>query len=340
MPETEVTAFCDIDKEKLKMCGKKYGVSQLFVKYEDMIKSADVNVVVIATPMWDHARQSIQALESGMDVLSEVPAAMAFKECYALVEAVKRSHKRYMMAENCCYFKEIMLLKELVAAGNFGELYYGEGEYIHESRFLWHKPDGTITWRGHAVYEINGNFYPTHSLGPLYQMFNERVVKVCCLGSGSHTVPGTKLEDSIVTLCKTESGKLIRLRLDTLSNRPLTLYWALQGTKGCYEAPRGLGDTHKVWFSDDSKKEEWRPLQNYEEKYLPETWRAPSEQALSAGHHGSDYFMVKDFVDSILQNRKTPIDVYDALNMTAPGIASGISIAKGGEPVKVPDFKE
>ncbi len=122
MSEAEVTAFCDIDKEKLEICGKKYGVFQLFLKYEDMIESADVNVVVIATPMWDHARQSIQALESGMNVLSEVPAAMNFKECYALVEAMKQSGKRYMMAENCCYFEEIMLLKELVAAGNFGEL--------------------------------------------------------------------------------------------------------------------------------------------------------------------------------------------------------------------------
>jgi len=338
LPEAEVTAICDINRELLRVCGKKHQVSQRFVKYEDMLK-LNLDVVVIATPILFHAQQAIEALEAGINVLSEVPAAATLEECYALAEAVERTGMTYMMAENYCYIKENVLLKELVAAGKFGELYFGEGEYVGDCKSLMFSPDGTPTWRGRLIMEHNGMGYPTHSLGPLYQMFGERVVSVCCLGSGVHTIPGTKLEDSIIALCKTESGKLLKLRLDVVSNRPHNIYYSLQGTKGCYEAPRGLGDDHKVWFADDCEGYEWKPLREYEDRYLPDEWKNPPEEALKTGHWGSDYFVIRDFAEAVLHNRRPPIDVYDALNMTAPGIISEISIERGGAPVEVPDFR-
>jgi len=339
MPGAEVTAICDIDREQLNQCGDHHHVSNRYTRYEDMLR-ADLDIVVIATPLPLHAGQAIQALNAGMHVLSEVPAAATLDECYALAEAVERSGMKYMMAENYCYIRENVLLKELITAGKFGELYFGEGEYVHDCKHLLYYSDGSLTWRGLLALERNGNVYPTHSLGPLYQMFGERVVSVCCLGSGVHTIPGTKLEDTTLTLCKTKSGKLLKLRFDMVSNRPHNLrYYSLQGTRGCYEAPRGLGDDHKVWFADDCKGYEWKPLKDYEERFLPEEWKHPPEEALKTGHWGSDYFVVRDFAESILHNRKPPIDVYDALNMTAPGIASQESITRGGAPVEVPDFK-
>jgi len=335
----KVEAICDIDKKLLEECGKAHGIPERYTSYEEMLDS-DIDAVVVATPISLHAQQSIKALDAGMHVLSEVPAVAKIEECRALAEAVERNGKKYMMAENYCYMKEVVLLKELVAAGKFGELYFGEGEYIHDCKEMFRYPDGTLTWRGLWAQESNGNVYPTHSLGPLYQMFGERVVSVVCLGSGVHTIPGTKLEDSTLTLCKTESGKLLKLRFDIVSNRPHnTCYYSLQGTKGCYEAPRGLGDDHKVWFADDHKRYEWRPLRDYEERFLPEEWRHPPEEAMKAGHWGSDFFVMRDFIQCVLQDRKPPIDVYDALNMTAPGLASQESIAKGGALVEIPDFK-
>ena len=50
-------------------------------------------------------------------------------------------------------------------------------------------------------------------------------------------------------ICKTTRGGLIEIRVDMLSDRPHNLnYYSLQGTKGCYEAARGLGDRPKIWL--------------------------------------------------------------------------------------------
>ena len=37
-----------------------------------------------------------------------------------------------MMAENYCYFHYVLQWKKMIAAGRLGEIYYAEGEYIHE----------------------------------------------------------------------------------------------------------------------------------------------------------------------------------------------------------------
>jgi len=44
------------------------------------------------------------------------------------------------------------------------------------------------------------------------------------------------------------------------------------------------------------------------------------------------------FVQAVKNRTQTPIDVYDSVIMCVHGPLSEISIAKGGSPVKVPDF--
>lgn len=135
---------------------------------------------------------------------------------------------------------------------------------------------------------------------------------------------------------------MIKLRIDCISNRPHnSAYYTLQGTKGCYEAPRGLGDEHKIYLKaegDHSDSAEWRPLSDFNE-YLPERYRIATEEQRNAGHYGGDFFIVQDFIDAIRNGSKPPIDVYDACEWTAVALLSELSIANGGRPVDMPDFR-
>jgi len=338
--DTEVTAICDVDKRILERVGESFDIKDRYQEYEDMLEEG-IDIVVISSPMHYHAPQAVSALKSDIHVLSEVTAAISLDECYLLLDAAKRSKAKYMMAENYCYIKENVLIESMIRKGLFGDLYFAEGEYIHDCKHLHHDSHGKPTWRYYWQVGRNGITYGTHSLGPVLQWFDERVVTVSCLGSGVHTDPKHLMEDTVLMLCKTESGALIKIRLDMLSNRPHNLaYYSLQGTKGCYEAPRGLGDSHKVWLADERKKYEWKPLEEYERSHLPEKWKKPPKEALETGHWGSDYFVVTDFVDSLINDVTPPIDVYKALDFTAPGLVSEDSIRQGGQPLPVPDFRK
>ena len=277
LPEVEVAALCDLNEELLDRESKKYGIKKAFRVFEDMLAD-DIDAVVIATPMQLHVAQAIAALQAGKHVLSEVTAGVSMEELWWLVETVEQSGKVYMMAENYCYIPQVQLIQNMVDQGLFGEVYFGEGEYLHELKDLAFYQDGRVSWRSYWQLGRRGNFYPTHSIGPVMNwMKNERIKSVICQGSGWHTAPQFRQEDTSITLCTTESGKLIKLRLDCLSERPHNLsYYSLQGTKGCYEAPRGCGDNHKLWLKGmDAATEQarWRSPVSYTHLTLPTTER-------------------------------------------------------------------
>ncbi|MBM7564859.1 Gfo/Idh/MocA family protein [Paenibacillus sacheonensis] len=346
----EVVALCDLDGDFLAATAAKEGIPRTYRIYEDMLDS-DIDAVIISTPMQLHVPQAILALQAGKHVLSEVTAGVTMDELWWLKETAEQIDRVYMMAENYCYIPENQQILGMVKAGLFGDVYFGEGEYIHDVRSLAFRPSRSQpgegvkpTWRSYWQLGKRGAFYPTHSLGPVMQWFGEdRIRSVSCFGTGWHTDTRFRQEDTSITLCQMESGKLIKLRIDCISRRPHNLnYYTLQGTKGCYEAPRGLGDTHKIWLEGMGDREDemqWRPLSEYAE-YLPERYRNVTEEQKSAGHWGGDYFIVEDFVAAVKGERKPAIDVYDACEWTAVAMLSELSVMNGGRAMEMPDFRK
>ncbi len=301
--------------------------------YAELLERVDA--VIVASPQHHHVPQAVAALERGIHVLSEVPAAVSIEQARHLLAAVRRSGAVYMLAENYCYSRPNLIVGAMAKAGVFGELYFGEGEYLHEMK-SWHTdPTGAPTWRHFWQVGRSGNSYPTHSVGPLLQWFNDRIVAVSCVGSGRHTDPEHEIDDTVILLARTSHQALLNIRLDLLSNRPhLMDYYSLQGTAGAYEAPRADGQEPRVYLLGKSPAECWQPLDDYAEEFLPQRYR---EVAEGAGHWGADTFPVRDFIDAVIEGTPPPFDVYAALDMSLPGIVSEASFYQGGAWVAVPN---
>jgi predicted dehydrogenase/GNAT superfamily N-acetyltransferase len=290
-----------------------------------------------------HVPQSIAALKRGLHVLSEVPAGVSIDECRDLVLAARKSSGIYMMAENYTYIRQNAIVREIAARGLFGTPYFAEAEYIHELKAL----NEQTKWRRKWQTGIDGNTYPTHSLGPLLQwMPADRVVRLCCAGTGHHYKDprGDYYEqsDSTTTLCRMASGGLVKLRLDMLSDRPHAMTnYQLQGTDGAYESSRAHGEPDRIWLRSHSRNpNQWINLKDLEAEFLPRSWRDASETAMKAGHGGGDYFEILDFVDSALGRRPPAIDIDFAMDMTLPGLVSQQSILHGSAWMDVPDSRQ
>lgn len=341
-PSTYIKALCDINEEGLKNTAAAIGVNEIYTSIEDMIDKSGIDAIVIGTPMPYHVPQAIMALDRNIHVMSEVPASVSIEESEELVKACKRSKATYMMAENYCYIRSNVLIKAIADSGLFGDLYFGEGEYTHELKEL----NEITKWRRKWQTGINGNTYCTHSLGPVYQWFgNERVTQVCCFGTGHHYQDPRgdfyEQEDAVFTACRLENGGLVNLRIDMLSNRPHnTSYYSLQGTKGCYEAPRGPEDKHKIYLMDRHDEGTWHDPESLAEEFLSDEWLRPSKEALEAGHMGGDYMEVQDFVNAILNGLELPIGIHEAMDITLPGLISQQSIINGSIWMDVPNSRD
>ncbi|HVG05814.1 MAG TPA: Gfo/Idh/MocA family oxidoreductase, partial [Burkholderiaceae bacterium] len=211
LPQVDLCALCDIDEAGMNRTADKHNIAGRYTRFEHLLENVDA--VVVSTPMQLHAAQSILALQAGKHVLSEVTAAVSLEECWRLVDAVQSSGKTYMLSENYCYMRDTVLIREMARKGLFGELYFGEGEYLHDVKYLHHNSDGSPTWRYYWQVGTNGSTYPTHSLGPVMQWFQaldpqERVESVVCVGTGRRTDPEHPHDDTSILLCKLRSGKL------------------------------------------------------------------------------------------------------------------------------------
>ena len=149
----DVTAICDINADFLGAQAERFGIPNTFVEFEEMLQS-DVDLVVVASPMQLHVPQSVEALAAGKHVMSEVTAAVSVEQCQELVAAVEKARPlglKYMMSENFTYMKHNVLIKSMVNAGVFGDIYYAEGQYVDDCKELHYNADGSPTWRSRGT---------------------------------------------------------------------------------------------------------------------------------------------------------------------------------------------
>jgi predicted dehydrogenase len=338
-----IVAVCDIVAEAAERSAAQLDATA-YTDY-DRFLAHGLDAIIVATPDKLHAQQAAHALEKGVAVATEVPAATTVADGRRLVEAQRKSGGFYMLLENYGYRDEIELLRRMVAAGKFGDVYFGEGEYLHDCRGLNRFPDGTLTWRGS---DFSGYVYIWHSLRPLLRILDDRAVRVSAMMTQQ---PGRleadiSIPDNVVSLMHTAAGRLLKIRVDIVSPRPhLMDYYALQGTHGSFEGTRGYGDPPRIWLEEiepaarpgrSGPGVKWLPLADFEAEFIPDRVAARAESSRS-GHGGSDYWTMKAFVEGLRNGGNSPVDVYRALDCSLPGELALQSAKQQGVPVEIPD---
>lgn len=359
IPGVEILALCDINEINLNRAAeivkKKKGNSPaLYSKgdydYRRLLDREDLDAVFIATPIKWHTEMSVDAMNAGKDVGIEVVISHFIDDLWKVVEAKEKTGRHFMMLENYIYMQWNMMIYNMVQQGVFGNPYYGECSYIHNCKFLQYTPDGKPTWRGDWALNISGNNYPTHALGPVSKWFGindgDRIVECVTMGTqaginnlyaaekfgkdSKYAKANFKANEMTVSLLKLASGGMITQYNDVYSPGPADFFYQLQGTKARYNSRYNgisLGEEH-----------EWTGVGEFVDKYGHAYWTRDGEEAKKSGHGGGDYFVLRDFVDMVRQDREPWIDVYDACTWSSISECSRKSLELGNKPVAVPDF--
>jgi predicted dehydrogenase len=121
--KVEIVAICDIDEAKLTRASKRFGVSQTFTDYNEMLQLKDLDAVDVCTPNYMHNPISIAALRAGKHVLCEKPLALNAAQAEEMVEEGKKSGKLFMVGVNNRYRDESQKLKKMINRGELGQIY-------------------------------------------------------------------------------------------------------------------------------------------------------------------------------------------------------------------------
>ena len=110
-----------------------YKVPHQYTSVEDLLKSGDLDAMVVATPNYLHAPFTIAAMKAGVPVMVEKPMALNSREAEEMADASQKSSAALMVAHCWRFDEEVRWINHQVSAGKIGKIIRtkGYGAHVH-----------------------------------------------------------------------------------------------------------------------------------------------------------------------------------------------------------------
>jgi len=337
----ELVAICDTWEERLVKTQKEYADKdqkiEVYTDYDRFLEH-DMDAVVLANYFHEHAPFAIKALKAGKHVMSECSACFTMAEGVELIEAVEKSGKIYMFAENYPFSAYNQEMRRIYRSGQVGSFMYGEGEYVHPdpADLNNRRACGMNHWRNW----IPATYYCTHALAPLMYITDTWPTSV-----NGFVIPYAD-DDPVQprTVRRGDAASMIALEMDNGAIVKLLQVllrghgsWVrVHGSKGQMENLReGNRDMLRVIREQYHQKRTTPETQIY----LPDFPEHHAE-ATKSGHGGGDFFMNYHFAEAIRTGKQPFLDVYRGVAMSIVGILAYRSALDNSNTIEIPDFRK
>ncbi|TNC74858.1 Gfo/Idh/MocA family protein [Rubellimicrobium roseum] len=118
----EVVALCDLDPERLRIAGDRFGIGALYSDLDRMLAQERLDGLVVATPHVAHAGPAIAGVEAGCHVLVEKPMATATQDARAIAQAAERAGREVMVPTGLNFTRFSAWAARWVRGGRIGAL--------------------------------------------------------------------------------------------------------------------------------------------------------------------------------------------------------------------------
>jgi len=346
-PNANMYAICQRNREKMDAIGDYFGVEKRYEDFADVLADPNVDFVHINSPIPDHGPMSIAALKAGKHVMCTVPMATTVEDCKKIVDLVKKTGLKYMMAETVVYAREFLFVRELYQKGELGKIQFLQASHQQDM-------DGWPNyWPG-----LPPMHYATHCVGPVLGLTRAEAEYVSCFGSGTirkeliakYNSPFA-VETCHIKFRKSDvSARIIRSLFDTARQYRESI--DVYGSKKSFEWPLVEGEEpvihtakkpepkipQKVKVPDYAKLLP-KPIQRYTTKGVYDSNKKTHLSfAQGGGHGGSHPHLCHEFVSALTEKRDPFPNAVQSANWTCVGILAHESAMNGGKLIKLPEW--
>ena len=191
--------LCDVDETQHDGLAQRHPGAQLTANFEDVLADDSVEAVVIATPVPTHYELAKQALEADKHVFVEKPPAMRGAELEELCDLAEERGRVLMPGHLLLYHPGVKKLKEIVAAGELGDVLYVYGNRQNL---------GTFRTNENALWSLG-----VHDLSVLLFLIEEEPSDVRAHGNAFLS---EGVEDVVFCYLRFPSGKMAHMHLSWL----------------------------------------------------------------------------------------------------------------------------
>ncbi len=121
-PEAELVAICDLDAERLRLAGEKFGIDAQYQNLDDMLARENLDGVMVSTPHTAHTAPTIAALQAGCHVLVEKPMATTEADGRAIATAAAQAGKEVLVPTGSNFTSFTAQAADWVQQGRIGEV--------------------------------------------------------------------------------------------------------------------------------------------------------------------------------------------------------------------------
>ncbi|MEP7200598.1 MAG: Gfo/Idh/MocA family oxidoreductase, partial [Chloroflexota bacterium] len=124
LPTARLSVVCDADLSRAQALAVFYAEARAVANVADVLGDETIGAVAIATPARTHYELAKRALEHGKHVLVEKPLAMSSADAADLTALAAQRGLTLMVGHTFEYNPAVWKIKELIGAGQIGQLYY------------------------------------------------------------------------------------------------------------------------------------------------------------------------------------------------------------------------
>ena len=191
--------ICDTDEERRAEYAARHPQAQTTASFDDVLADDSVDAVVIATPVPTHHELAKKALQADKHVFVEKPPAMRETEMEELVTLAEARDRVLMPGHLLLYHPGLRKVKELVDAGELGEVacVYGNRQNL-----------GVIRSNENALWSLG-----VHDLSVILWLLEEEPTEAVAHGM-DYLQDG--IEDVVFCFLRFPSGKVAHMHLSWL----------------------------------------------------------------------------------------------------------------------------
>jgi predicted dehydrogenase len=135
--------LCDLSPDLLSAAAARHPQARTTTRFDEMLADPEVDAIVIATPVVTHYELAKQALLAGKHVFVEKPQAQSSADAEELAALAQESGLVLMPGYLLLYHPAVSRLKELIDAGDLGDVLYlygnrqNLGQFRSDENALW-----------------------------------------------------------------------------------------------------------------------------------------------------------------------------------------------------------
>ena len=156
---SEVALVCDKDARAADRLRKADSSIPFTTEPMDVVKSPDIDVVAVVTPVWTHYGLAKTALENGKHIFVEKPFTCSVAQAEELIELAERKNLQIMVDHTFLFTGAVRKIRQLVDEGALGELYYYDslrvnlGLFQHDINVIWDLAPHDLSIMDHVIKE-------------------------------------------------------------------------------------------------------------------------------------------------------------------------------------------